>query len=205
MRTMTTTIKVVAAAVAESNSDSSGGNGSSDGWGGGIGSKGGSDGSGNNSDDGDNGSSCDSDGDNDGNDAGNDEDDSHDNDDTIVVAVRAAGAAETTMVTAMAGSTNNNQLKAQLCPAHNGDKDNMPWMCLAVVAVAVMLVWEGGSATAMIEEAARAAAEKADDGRCGRRCAVYSFLVRLFFSPSPPLPLKAKATVRRCHFFCRPF
>ncbi len=108
-----------------------------------------------------------------------------------VAAVRAAGATKTTTVTAMAGSTNNNQLKAQLCPAHNGNKNNMPGMCLAVEMVAVMTVWEGGSATATVEEAVTAAADKADNGRGGQRCAVYSFLVRLFFSPSPPLPLKA--------------
>jgi hypothetical protein len=62
-----------------------------------------------------------------------------------VVAVRAAGATKTTMVTAMAGGTNNNQLKAQLCNAHDGDKDDMPRMCLAVVMVAAMRVWEGGA------------------------------------------------------------
>jgi hypothetical protein len=37
--------------------------------------------------------------------------------------------------------------------------------------------------TATVEEAAMAAAEEAEDGRGGGRCAVYSFLVRLFFSP----------------------
>jgi hypothetical protein len=65
----------------------------------------------------------------------------------------------------MAGGTNNNQLKTQLCPAHDGNKDNMPRMCLTVVVVVAMTVWEGGSATAMVEEAATAAAEEADDGR----------------------------------------
>jgi hypothetical protein len=94
----------------------------------------------------------------------------------------------------MAGSTNNNQLKAQLCPAQDGDKDDMPGMCLAVVVVATITVWEGGSVRATVEEVATAAADKADDGQGSQRCAVYSFLVRLFFSPSPPLPLKAKAT-----------
>jgi hypothetical protein len=44
----------------------------------------------------------------------------------------------------MAGGTNNYQLKAQLCPAHDGDKDDMPKMCLAVVVVVAMAVWEGG-------------------------------------------------------------
>jgi hypothetical protein len=57
-----------------------------------------------------------------------------------VVAVKAAGATKTTTVTAMAGSTNNNQLKAQLCPEHDGDKDNTPGICLVVVAVVVMLL-----------------------------------------------------------------
>jgi hypothetical protein len=61
-----------------------------------------------------------------------------------VAAVRAAGATKTTTVTAMAGGTNNNQLKAQLCPAHDGDKDDTPGMCLAVVVVVAMMVWEGG-------------------------------------------------------------
>ncbi len=85
-----------------------------------------------------------------------------------VVAVRAAGATKTTMVTAIAGATNNNQLKAQLCPAHDGNKDDMPGMCLTVVVVAAaMRVWEGGSATAMVEEVATVAAEEADDGRVG--------------------------------------
>ncbi len=132
--------------MAESNSDSGGGDGDSNGWGGGIGSEGNSDGSGDDSNDGNNGGSCDSDGDNDGDDAGNDEEDSHDNDDTTVAAVRAAWATKTTMVTAMAGGTNNNQLKAQLCPAHDGNEDNTPRMCLAVVVVVVaMTVWEGGA------------------------------------------------------------
>jgi hypothetical protein len=96
----------------------------------------------------------------------------------------------------MTGGTNNNQLKAQLCPAHNGNKDDMPRMCLAVVVVVAMMVWEGGRAMATVEEVVMAAAEEADDGRGGQHCAVYSFLVQLFFSPSPPLSLKAKATVR---------
>ncbi len=60
-------------------------------------------------------------------------------------AVRAVGATKTTMVTAMAGGTNNNQLKAQLCPAHDGYKENMPRMCLVVVVVAAMTVWRGGA------------------------------------------------------------
>ena len=139
------TITVPAAAVAESNSDSGGGDGNSDGWGSGIGSEGDSNGSGNGSDKGNNGGSCDSDGDNDGNDAGNDEEDGHDNDDTTVVAVRATGATKTITVTAMAEGTTNNQLKAQLCPVHDGDKDDTPGMCLAVVVVAEMMVWEGGA------------------------------------------------------------
>jgi hypothetical protein len=96
----------------------------------------------------------------------------------------------------MAGGTNNNQLKAQLHPVHDGDKDNMPGMCLAVVVVAAMTVWEGGNATAMVEEAATVAADEVDDGRGGQHCAIYCFLVRFFFSPSPPLPLKAKAMVQ---------
>ena len=79
---------------------------------------------------------------------------------------------------------------------HVGNKDDTPGMCLAVVVVVAMMVWEGGSVTAMVEEAATAAAEEADNGRGGRRCAVYSFLFQLFFSPSPPLPLKAEATVQ---------
>jgi hypothetical protein len=64
-----------------------------------------------------------------------------------VAAVRAAGATKTTMVTAMAGGTNNNLLKARLLPVHDGDKDNMPRMCLVVVVVVVaaMTVWEGGA------------------------------------------------------------
>ncbi len=195
MMTRTTKITVVAAVVAESNSDSGGGDGDSDGWGGGIDSKGNSGGNGDDSNDSDNDRSCGSDGDDDGNDAGNDEDDGHDDNDTTVAVVRAARATKTTTVTAIAGGTNNNQLKAQLCPAHDGNKDDTPGMCLAVVAVAAMLVWEGGSAVATVEEAATAAAEEADNGRGRQQCAVYSFLVQLFFSPSPPLPLKAKAMV----------
>jgi hypothetical protein len=77
----------------------------------------------------------------------------------------------------MAGGTNNNQLKAQLHPAHNGDEDDTPGMYLAVVVVVAMTVWEGRSATATVEEAATVAADEADDGRGGLRCAVYSFLV----------------------------
>jgi hypothetical protein len=46
---------------------------------------------------------------------------------------------------------------------------------------------------AMVEEATMVAAEDADDGWVGRwLCSVF-FLVRLFFSLSPPPPLKAKA------------
>jgi hypothetical protein len=185
MSTTMTTITVAAAAVPESISDSSGGDCNSDGWGGGIGNEGDSNGSGNDSNDGNNGGSCNSNGDNDGNDAGNDEDGGHDDDDKTVVAVRAAGATKTTMVTAMAGGTNNNQLKAQLCPAHNGNEDNMLGMCLAMVAVAAMLVWEGGSAKATVEEAATAAAE---EGRGGQwvgwptLCNVFFFSTIIFFT-----------------------
>jgi hypothetical protein len=100
----------------------------------------------------------------------------------------------------MAGGTNNNQLKAQLCPAHDGNEEDTPGMCLTVVVVAVIMVWEGGSAMATVEELATAAAEEVDNGRGGQHCAVYSFLVQLFFSLSPPLPLKAKATVRPLSF-----
>jgi hypothetical protein len=59
---------------------------------------------------------------------------------------------------------------------------------------------EGGGAMALVEDAVTAAAEEADDGRGGQRCAVYSFLVQLFFSQSPPLPLKAKAMVQLLSF-----
>ncbi len=187
--------------MAESNSDSGGGNGDSNSWEGGIGSKGNSNGSGDDSKDGNNGGSCNSDGDNNGNDAGNDEKDSHAGNYMTVAAVREAGATKTTTVTAMAGGTNNNQLKAQFCPAHDSDKDDTPRMCLAVVVVAAMMVWEGWSVMATVEEAATAAAEDADDGWGGQRCAVYSFLVQLFFLPSPPLLLKTKVTVRPLSFF----
>ncbi len=62
-----------------------------------------------------------------------------------MVAVKAAGATKTTTVTAMAGGTNNNLLKAQLCPAHDGGEVDTPGMCLAVVVVVVaMTIWEGG-------------------------------------------------------------
>jgi hypothetical protein len=44
----------------------------------------------------------------------------------------------------MAGGTNNNLLKAQLSPAHDGNKDNTPGMCIVVVVVVAMMVWEGG-------------------------------------------------------------
>jgi hypothetical protein len=40
----------------------------------------------------------------------------------------------------------------------------MPVMCLAVVAVAAMLVVGRGSTTAMVEEVETAAVEKADNG-----------------------------------------
>ncbi len=170
-----TTKTVVAAAVAESNSDSGGGNGDSDCWGGGIGSEGDSDGSGDDIDNGDNGGSCDSDGDDNGNDAGNDEEDGHDGNYRTVAAVRVAGATKTTMVTAMTGGTNNNQLKAQLCPAHDGNEDDTPGMCLAVVVVVGMMVWKGESMTAKVEEAAMAAAEEADNGQGRQCCAIYSF------------------------------
>ncbi len=123
-------ITVAAAAVAESSCDSGGGNGNSNGWGGGIGSKGDSNCCSNDSNDGNNGGSCNSDGDDDGNDAGNDEDDGHYDVDTKVAAVRAAGATKTSKVTAMAGGTNNNQLKAQLCPAHNTTRTTRPGCAL---------------------------------------------------------------------------
>ncbi len=44
----------------------------------------------------------------------------------------------------------------------------MPGICLTVVAVAAMLVVGRGSAMAMVDEAATAAAEEADDGWGGR-------------------------------------
>jgi hypothetical protein len=47
--------------------------------------------------------------------------------------------------TSDAGGTNNNLLKAQVRPAHNGDKDDTPGMYLAVVVVAAMMVWKGGA------------------------------------------------------------
>ncbi len=50
----------------------------------------------------------------------------------------------------------------------------MPVMCLAVVAVAGMSVVGWGSATTIVEEAATAAAEEADNGRGGRGLRVYS-------------------------------
>ncbi len=102
------------------------------------------------------------------------------NDDTTVAAVRAAGATKTTKVTAMAGGTNNNQLKAQLCPAHDGNKDDTPGMYLAVVVVATMTVWEGRSTTATVEEAATVAADEADNGRAGD--AVQFFFLFDYFS-----------------------
>ncbi len=66
---------------------------------------------------------------------------------TAAAAAVAVGVAitATTTVTAMAGGTNNNLLKAQLRPAHDGDKDDTPGMCLAVVVVAAMMEWEGGA------------------------------------------------------------
>ncbi len=84
-----------------------------------------------------------------------------------MAAVRAAGATKTTTVTAMAEGTNNNQLKTQLCPAHDGNEDNTPRMCLAVVVVVAMTVWEGGSAMAKVDKAETAAVEEADNGRGG--------------------------------------
>jgi hypothetical protein len=59
----------------------------------------------------------------------------------------------------------------------DGDKDDTPGMCLAVVVVVAMTVWEGESATATVEEVATVAAEEADDGLGGQRCAVYSIVV----------------------------
>ena len=66
---------------------------------------------------------------------------------TAAAAAAAVGVAitATTTVTAMAGGTNNNLLKAQLCLAHDGDEEDTPGMCLAVVVVAAMTVWEGGA------------------------------------------------------------
>ncbi len=45
-----------------------------------------------------------------------------------------------------------------------------------------MAVWEGGSMTAMVEEAATAAADEADDGQGGRRCAVNFFSLIIFLT-----------------------
>ncbi len=61
----------------------------------------------------------------------------------------------------------------------------MPGMYLAVVAVAAMSMVGRGSATGMVEEAAMAAAEEADNGRgeWGLRVySIYFYLVHLFFS-----------------------
>jgi hypothetical protein len=56
-----------------------------------------------------------------------------------------------------------------------------------------------GSTTAMVQEAATAAAEKVDDGQDGQRlCSGFYFnliLIRFFFSPSPQPSLNAKAMV----------
>ena len=68
-------------------------------------------------------------------------------------------------------------------------------MCLTVVAVAAMSVVGGGSATATKDEAATEAAEEAGNGPGGwRLCSVFYFSP-IFFSPSPPLPPKAEATL----------
>ncbi len=66
---------------------------------------------------------------------------------TAAAAAAAVGVTitATTTMTAMAGGTNNNLLKAQLRLAHDGDEDDMPGMCLAVMVVAAMTVWEGGA------------------------------------------------------------
>jgi hypothetical protein len=62
-------------------------------------------------------------------------------------------------------------------------------MCLAVVAVTAMLVVGGGSATAMVEEAATEAAEVVGDGPGGwRLCSVF------YFSPIFFLTITAAAT-----------
>jgi hypothetical protein len=59
----------------------------------------------------------------------------------------------------------------------------MPGMCLVVVAVAGMLVVGGGSAMAMVEEAAMEAAEKAGNGPGGwRLCSVFHFSPILFLT-----------------------
>jgi hypothetical protein len=61
----------------------------------------------------------------------------------------------------------------------------MPGMCLTVVAVVAMLVVGQGSAVATVVEAAKVAAEEADDGLGGRGLRVYSinfYLVQFFFS-----------------------
>ncbi len=50
----------------------------------------------------------------------------------------------------------------------SSNKDDMPGMCLAVVAVVVMLVVGRGSATAAVEKAVTAAAEEVGDGWCGQ-------------------------------------
>jgi hypothetical protein len=53
-------------------------------------------------------------------------------------------------------------------------------MCRAVVAVAAMSVWGGGSATATVEEAMTTAAEEADDGQGQAMLGRIFFLVQLF-------------------------
>ncbi len=78
-------------------------------------------------------------------------------------------------------------------------------MCRGVVVVAAMSVWGGGSVTATVEEAMTVAAEEADDGRGRATLGRIVFLVKLFFSPSPPLPLKAEATVRSLSFLPQTF
>jgi hypothetical protein len=53
----------------------------------------------------------------------------------------------------------------------------------------------GGGVLTRVEEVATTAAEEADNGRCRQRLCSIFFLGLIFFSPSPPLPWKAEATV----------
>ncbi len=69
-------------------------------------------------------------------------------------------------------------------------------MCLTVVAVAVMSMVGGVSATAMVEEAAMVAAEEVGNGQGGWQLCTVIHVKPFFFLPSPPPPLIFKATVQ---------
>ncbi len=77
------------------------------------------------------------------------------------------GTVETVMATEMLMVTVTTAMMTptQTTPLYDRDKDNMPWMCRAMMVVAMMLLVRGGRVTKKLEEVAMVAAEEVCGGQ----------------------------------------